>query len=140
MHTSRILAGSNIVLGPYGNDAGITAAEYVKSSVNRDQCPADGFPEFALVGRSNVGKSSLLNSIVRRKKLALTSKKPGFIFSTFFSLLFLKLGVLKKINLFELQSRVHPRSSQIDSAISIFINFKWLKYLLPSVFSNLTFY
>ncbi|KMZ75056.1 GTP-binding protein [Zostera marina] len=77
MHTSRILAGSNIVLGPYGNDAGITAAEYVKSSVNRDQCPADGFPEFALVGRSNVGKSSLLNSIVRRKKLALTSKKPG---------------------------------------------------------------
>lgn len=45
--------------------------------MNRDQCPADGFPEFALVGRSNVGKSSLLNSIVRRKKLALTSKKPG---------------------------------------------------------------
>ncbi|KAK2997499.1 hypothetical protein RJ639_024790 [Escallonia herrerae] len=37
---------------------------------------ADGLPEFALVGLSNVGKSSLLDSLVRRKKRALTSKKP----------------------------------------------------------------
>ncbi|KAJ9555690.1 hypothetical protein OSB04_010304 [Centaurea solstitialis] len=57
----RILRGSNIVL----------------SNVETEACPADGWPEFALVGRSNVGKSSLLNSIVKRKKLALTSKKPG---------------------------------------------------------------
>ncbi|KAI6706658.1 hypothetical protein NL676_009620 [Syzygium grande] len=40
------------------------------------QCK-DNVPEFALVGRSNVGKSSLLNSLVRRKRLALISKKPG---------------------------------------------------------------
>ena len=40
-----------------------------------EDCSSDGLPEFAIVGRSNVGKSSLLNSIVRRKKLALTSKK-----------------------------------------------------------------
>lgn len=52
-------------------------AEFVKSSVRTEDCPSDGLPEFALVGRSNVGKSSLLNSLVRRKKLALTSKKPG---------------------------------------------------------------
>ncbi|KAG9156109.1 hypothetical protein Leryth_023831 [Lithospermum erythrorhizon] len=75
--SARILNGSNIVLGKYGRDAQIVSAEFVKSSVDIEQCPSDGLPEFALVGRSNVGKSSLLNSIVRRKKLALTSKKPG---------------------------------------------------------------
>nr|KAJ0201693.1 hypothetical protein LSAT_V11C600303470 [Lactuca sativa] len=73
----RILRGSNIVLSKYARDAQIVSAEFVKSSVETDACPSDGSPEFALVGRSNVGKSSLLNSIVKRKKLALTSKKPG---------------------------------------------------------------
>ncbi|XP_019703272.1 GTP-binding protein At2g22870 [Elaeis guineensis] len=73
----RVLKGSNIVLGPYTRDAQVTTAEFVKSSVRTEDCPADGIPEFALVGRSNVGKSSLLNSLVRRKRLALTSKKPG---------------------------------------------------------------
>ncbi|KAK1266845.1 GTP-binding protein [Acorus gramineus] len=73
----RVLTGSNIVLSPlYARDAQVTSAEFVKSSKRKEDCPADGLPEFALVGRSNVGKSSLLNSIVRRKKLALTSKKP----------------------------------------------------------------
>lgn len=52
-------------------------SDFVKSSVATEDCPSDGSPEFALVGRSNVGKSSLLNSLVRRKRLALTSKKPG---------------------------------------------------------------
>ncbi|WCJ29812.1 P-loop containing nucleoside triphosphate hydrolases superfamily protein [Euphorbia peplus] len=75
--STRILKGSNIVLSKYARDAQIAQAEFVKSSVENEGCPADGLPEFALVGRSNVGKSSLLNSLVRRKKLALTSKKPG---------------------------------------------------------------
>lgn len=75
--STRILKGSNIVLSKYAKDAQVVQAEFVKSSVETEECPADGFPEFALVGRSNVGKSSLLNSLVRRKKLALTSKKPG---------------------------------------------------------------
>ncbi|KAM6567654.1 GTP-binding protein At2g22870 [Cannabis sativa] len=75
--TSRILRGSNIVLSKYARDAQVAQAEFVKSSVATEDCPSDGLPEFALVGRSNVGKSSLLNSLVRRKKLALTSKKPG---------------------------------------------------------------
>ncbi|XP_039848931.1 GTP-binding protein At2g22870-like isoform X2 [Panicum virgatum] len=76
--SARVLKGSNIVLGPYARgDAQVVNADFVKSSVRPDDCPRDGLPEFALVGRSNVGKSSLLNSIVRRKRLALTSKKPG---------------------------------------------------------------
>ncbi|KAG7601931.1 putative GTP-binding protein, ribosome biogenesis, YsxC [Arabidopsis thaliana] len=75
--TTRILKGSNIVLSKYARDAQVVQADYVKSSVKTEDCPADGLPEFALVGRSNVGKSSLLNSLVRRKRLALTSKKPG---------------------------------------------------------------
>ncbi|PNX84665.1 GTP-binding protein at2g22870-like protein, partial [Trifolium pratense] len=74
---ARILNGSNILLSNYATDAQIIQADFVKSSVRFEDCPSDGLPEFALVGRSNVGKSSLLNSIVRRKKLALTSKKPG---------------------------------------------------------------
>ncbi|KAK6927405.1 GTP binding domain [Dillenia turbinata] len=74
---TRVLKGSNIVLSKYSTDALVTKAESVKSSVKTEDCPSDGFPEFALVGRSNVGKSSLLNWLVRRKKLALTSKKPG---------------------------------------------------------------
>ncbi|KAL8256126.1 hypothetical protein R6Q59_031193 [Mikania micrantha] len=73
----RILKGSNIVLSKYAGDAQVISAEFVKSSVETEACPEDGSPEFALVGRSNVGKSSLVNSIVRRKKLALTSKTPG---------------------------------------------------------------
>ncbi|KAE9459191.1 hypothetical protein C3L33_08905, partial [Rhododendron williamsianum] len=78
--STRILKGSNIVLSKYARDAQVVQAEFVKSSVRTEDCPpSDGIPEFALVGRSNVGKSSLLNSLVRRKKLALTSKKPGLV-------------------------------------------------------------
>ncbi|XP_042475130.1 GTP-binding protein At2g22870 [Macadamia integrifolia] len=75
--STRVLKGSNIVLSRYARDAQISQAEFVKSSTKTEDCPSDGLPEFALVGRSNVGKSSLLNSLVRRKRLALTSKKPG---------------------------------------------------------------
>lgn len=75
--STRILKGSNIVLSKYARDAQVSQADFVKSSVATQDCPSDGLPEFALVGRSNVGKSSLLNSLVRRKRLALTSKKPG---------------------------------------------------------------
>ncbi|KAL3738779.1 hypothetical protein ACJRO7_020193 [Eucalyptus globulus] len=75
--SARVLKGSNIVLSKYARDAQVVQAEFVKSSVKTEDCPSDGLPEFALVGRSNVGKSSLLNSLVRRKRLALISKKPG---------------------------------------------------------------
>ncbi|MBI5903761.1 MAG: ribosome biogenesis GTP-binding protein YsxC, partial [Deltaproteobacteria bacterium] len=55
----------------------ITSAEFVKSAVDHSQCPRDGLPEIALIGRSNVGKSSLINAFVNRKGLAKTSSRPG---------------------------------------------------------------
>lgn len=73
----RRLPGSNIYLGPDAKDGRVKQAEFVKDSTNVADCPKDGLPEFALVGRSNVGKSSLVNTLVQRKELAKTSKKPG---------------------------------------------------------------
>lgn len=74
----KSMPGSNIVITA-GADVGrlVKSAEFIKSSSKESECPGEGFPEFALVGRSNVGKSSLINSLVRRKELAQTSKKPG---------------------------------------------------------------
>ncbi|KAK3016374.1 hypothetical protein RJ639_005367 [Escallonia herrerae] len=69
--STRILKGSNIVLSKYARDAQVAQAEFVKSSVRTEDCPADGLPEFALVGRSNVGKSSLLNSLERHNVLTI---------------------------------------------------------------------
>ncbi|CAH1854241.1 ribosome biogenesis GTP-binding protein YihA/YsxC [Convivina intestini] len=51
--------------------------EIVMSAVSPSQYPTDGQPEFALVGRSNVGKSSLTNTLINRKGLARTSSQPG---------------------------------------------------------------
>lgn len=52
-------------------------ATFVTGAAKWHQLPADGRPEIAVVGRSNVGKSSLLNAVLRRKRLAYTSKTPG---------------------------------------------------------------
>ena len=52
-------------------------AELIISAVRPEQFPAEGFPEFAFLGRSNVGKSSLLNRLLARKNLARTSSTPG---------------------------------------------------------------
>ncbi len=55
----------------------ITTAEFVKSAFNRDHWIDDRRPEIAFLGRSNVGKSSLINSLLQRKGLARTSNTPG---------------------------------------------------------------
>ncbi len=56
----------------------IKTAEFVISSARADQCPqTEGRPEYAFIGRSNVGKSSLINMLTGRKKLAMTSSTPG---------------------------------------------------------------
>lgn len=55
----------------------IKNAKYEISNARVDQCPATDVPEYAFIGRSNVGKSSLINMLTRRKGLAKTSQKPG---------------------------------------------------------------
>ena len=52
-------------------------AVYVKSSVKLEQCPKPKLPEFAVIGRSNVGKSSLINMLTGQSSLAKVSKTPG---------------------------------------------------------------
>jgi len=55
----------------------ITKAEFICSNTRVDLCPKEQIPEYAFIGRSNVGKSSLINMLVVRKKLAKTSATPG---------------------------------------------------------------
>jgi len=55
----------------------ITSADFVISCTDIKQCPAPSLPEYAFIGRSNVGKSSLINMLTNKKELARTSVKPG---------------------------------------------------------------
>lgn len=55
----------------------IKTAEFIQSVTDWRKCPTANLPEYAFIGRSNVGKSSLINMLVNNKKLAKTSSKPG---------------------------------------------------------------
>lgn len=55
----------------------IRSATFVKSASKLEECPQSDLPEFAMIGRSNVGKSSLINTIANHSKLSKTSVKPG---------------------------------------------------------------
>ena len=75
--------------GPHGDSQGvfrpnlrnsvikISQAEFLKSVAHPSQLPTEDFPEVAFAGRSNVGKSSLINRLLNRRNLAKTSKAPG---------------------------------------------------------------
>lgn len=55
----------------------IKSAKFITSAPSLKECPTFNLPEFALIGRSNVGKSSFINAIANHKGLAKTSNKPG---------------------------------------------------------------
>jgi len=55
----------------------IKSAEFILSSCSNEKCPRTSCPEYAFIGRSNVGKSSLINMLVDKKNLAKTSSTPG---------------------------------------------------------------
>lgn len=55
----------------------IKSAEFLVSNSKVDKCPNNNLPEYAFIGRSNVGKSSLINMLMQRKSLAKTSGRPG---------------------------------------------------------------
>ena len=55
----------------------VARAEFVVSNTSVDHCPKTKMPEYAFIGRSNVGKSSLINMLCNQKKLAKTSSRPG---------------------------------------------------------------
>ena len=55
----------------------IKSAEFIISNTRIDKCPKNNLPEYAFIGRSNVGKSSLINMLTNRPKLAMTSATPG---------------------------------------------------------------
>ena len=55
----------------------VKSARFVISNTDIKKCPQDGKPEYAFIGRSNVGKSSLINALTNQKKLAMTSATPG---------------------------------------------------------------
>lgn len=55
----------------------VTSSEFIISNTDVSKCPNERIPEYAFIGRSNVGKSSLINTICDRKNLAKTSGRPG---------------------------------------------------------------
>lgn len=55
----------------------VKSARFVISNTDINKCPNDGKPEYAFIGRSNVGKSSLINMVTGHRKLAMTSATPG---------------------------------------------------------------
>ncbi len=59
------------------NTMKINTAEFIVSNSEVDKCPKERLPEYAFIGRSNVGKSSLINMLTNHKNLAKTSSKPG---------------------------------------------------------------
>ena len=70
---------SHSVRVPIGGDSSgrIHSAEFIISNTEWKKCPETNLPEYAFIGRSNVGKSSLINMLANRKDLAKTSSKPG---------------------------------------------------------------
>lgn len=94
----------------------IKSADLVQIAVKPDQYPDESLPEIAFAGRSNVGKSSLLNGIMNRKSLARTSSKPGKTRTINF------YGVNEEIRLVDLPGYGYAIASQKEKE-------NWKKYI-----------
>lgn len=88
----------------------INSATYALSGVRADQYPTAGLPEIALVGRSNVGKSSLTNALLNRRALARTSGQPGKTQTANFYL------VNESFYLVDLPGYGYAKASKVDRA------------------------
>lgn len=77
MRVWHLLFASSPVPFAYRLPVKILSAEFIRSCLSAEQLPAGAIPEIAFVGRSNVGKSSLINALVQRKGLAKVSRTPG---------------------------------------------------------------
>jgi len=55
----------------------VTSSEFLISNSNVNKCPSNNLSDYAFIGRSNVGKSSLINALCNKKSLAKTSSRPG---------------------------------------------------------------
>ena len=85
--------------GRYNVAVDVLEAEFVAAATSLGQLPAPTFAEVAFAGRSNVGKSSLINSLVRRKKLVRTSSAPG---------------CTRSINIFRVRLRPDEEEAHLD--------------------------
>ena len=94
----------------------IKSAKYVISSPDYEKCPVPDRPEYAFIGRSNVGKSSLINMLCDNDKLAKTSGSPG---------------KTQLLNHFEISSVPTPKANQISSTSGDTERVQWYLVDLP---------
>lgn len=100
----------------------IINADYVASAVKISQYPLEILPEIAFIGRSNVGKSSLINSLCNRKNLARTSQTPGKTQTINFYKATLKGSELKNFYLVDLPGYGYAKTSKTNRGI-------WAKFI-----------
>ena len=101
----------------------VTKSDYVASAVSKAQYPEEILPEFAFIGRSNVGKSSLINSLCNRKNLARTSQTPGKTQTiNFFRVTFKVDGVYSDVHFVDLPGYGYAKTSKNNRRI-------WAKFI-----------
>ena len=105
------------------NQIKILRADFLISAVNSQNYPDENFPEIAFIGRSNVGKSSLINSLTNRKNLAHTSQNPGKTQTiNFFKIEIKNLEDQKQFYLVDLPGYGYAKTSKVNRA-------EWAKFI-----------